>query len=68
VVDAGTLADLRVWKRLREQQGARSKNPVICLLKPTRRGPPVIRHTIRERYLLMAEDDDATSGPLFTSV
>jgi integrase len=48
--DASTLADLLTWKRLREQHGARSKDPVICSLKPTRRGQPVIRHTIRERF------------------
>lgn len=48
--DAGTLADLRTWKRLRERQGARSKDPVICCLKPNQHGWPLIRHTIRERF------------------
>ena len=48
--DAGTLADLRTWKRLREQQCARAKDPVICCLKPNQVGRPLIRHTIRERF------------------
>ena len=48
--DAGTLADLRTWKRLREQQGARAKDPIICCLKPNKHGRPLIRHTIRERF------------------
>lgn len=48
--DAGTLDDLKEWKRDREGSGARSHEPFICCLKPARRGEPLIRHTIRERF------------------
>ncbi|MFO0936325.1 MAG: site-specific integrase [Gemmataceae bacterium] len=48
--DAGTLADLKAWKRKREQESARPRDPFICCQKPKRKGEPLIRHTIRERF------------------
>ncbi|MFO0939071.1 MAG: site-specific integrase [Gemmataceae bacterium] len=46
--DAGTLADLKAWKRKRDS--ARPRDPFICCQKPMRKGEPLIRHTIRERF------------------
>ena len=48
--DAGTLDDLKEWKKERLAQKARSTDPFICCLWPSRFGERLIRHTIRERF------------------
>lgn len=44
--DAGTLHDLREWKRFRQGQGAQPGDPFIC----TRAGKPICRRNARMRF------------------
>ncbi|MBI4566282.1 MAG: site-specific integrase [Planctomycetes bacterium] len=48
--DAGTLADLTVWKREREDHGASQGDPFVCCLWSRCFGRHLIRHTVRERF------------------
>ena len=45
--DAGTLADLEAWKATRAAQG----NAFVCCQKPSRCGEPLLRHSLRRRFL-----------------
>jgi integrase len=49
--DAGTLADLTAWKAERTAQGATGGDCFVCSQQAHRRGLPLRRHTIRQRFL-----------------
>jgi integrase/recombinase XerD len=49
--DAGTLADLKAWKKQRSNAGARGQDAFVCSVQAHRDGQPLQRHAIRRRFL-----------------
>jgi len=49
--DAGTLADLAVWKAQRLDGGAAGTDPFVCSVQAHRKGQSLQRHAIRRRFL-----------------
>jgi integrase len=49
--DAGTLADLQVWKARRVADGARGGDPFVCSVQRHRRGLRLQRAAVRRRFL-----------------
>jgi integrase len=49
--DAGTLADVAVWKQERLRQGAGAEEAFVASQRPGRAaGTPLSRHTLRKRF------------------
>ena len=49
--DAGTLADLTIWKQTRLEQGTGAEEPFVDSQRPGRAtGRPLSRHTLRKRF------------------
>ena len=49
--DAGTLADIEACKATRASQGTARGAPFVCCQKPSRSGSPLMRHSLRRRFL-----------------
>ena len=49
--DAGTLADLKAWKEVRAEQGAKETEPFVCSVQSNRVGLGLQRAAIRRRFL-----------------
>jgi integrase/recombinase XerD len=48
--DAGTLADVKVWKQERLRLKAKPGEPFLASLRPGRQPSPFSRHTLRKRF------------------
>jgi integrase/recombinase XerD len=48
--DSGTLADLRLWKVERAQQGATPEQPFLASVRSAADSEPLSRHTLRKRF------------------